>query len=1104
MDNRNKSEQLPTPQARFRQILSAVGDEESKLTAEPEKQTPPDFAGGPATSPLSNTASTRPLAEATTLAIPADDQAAQGPLSDTQPVSLKSRPAGQSTPSNSWAEPPRQITQSDTGATRVTEAAYQNSVSTSKDGVKTIASNPNSNASYSNSGQTTFTQHGAQAPVKSVAHKPLKAQPKQSNVSGCLVRLALAGMLIGVVIALAVITVVFYQYYKIASQLPDIGDLRQKAAQFETTRILDREGNVLYEILDPNAGRRTYVPLDKISPYLVAATIATEDNAFYSHPGFDLFGIGRAFLQNYQSGEISSGASTITQQLARNLLFSPEERVEQSYRRKLREAILAMEITRRYSKDEILELYLNENYYGNLAYGVEAAAETYFGTTSEKLTFAQAAFLAGLPQAPSIYDIYTNPEAVYQRLEDVLTLVYQTSQEQGCIFVSNSPQRVCIDPVMVINAADEIKNTQFKKQEAQIRFPHWVTYVRSLLEGQYDPQTIYRSGFQVYTTLDPALQELAEKLVKEQVDGMVEQRATNGALISMRPTTGEILAMVGSADFYNDQIDGQVNMAVSPRQPGSSIKPLTYAAAFEKGWTPATLIWDVPTEFTPSGLPDDPGPAYEPQNYDGHFHGPVTVRTALANSFNIPAVKTLQFVGINDDPNTGIPDGFINFAKRLGINTLTRDDYGLSLTLGGGDVTLLELTGAYATFANNGRRIPPVAITKITDYNGNIVYEYKQPQGEQVLRPEYAYLISSILSDDEARRQMFGRNSALNLPFDAAAKTGTTNDFRDNWTMGYTPDLVTGVWVGNADYTPMVNTTGLSGAAPIWAEFMKDAVSRVTNDNPAPFSRPAGIVEQVVCAISGTLPSKWCPEQTTELFAADQPPLPPEKDLWQKPVIDTWTGLLASGDCSEFVDDPLVLSVDDPAAKKWIRKNPDGRAWAEEMGFSDPVSFAPDRECRADDPRPTLQFVSPRDGDTITNSPLEIWVVANATDWFESVRLEYGRGDDPVEWNTLEELDNPLQEPDVIHKWDLSGMEPGIITLRLRMQSTEDTYAEKIIRLNIQVPTPTPTPTETPLPTPMPTFTPLPTETPTPKPTETSVPTPTVVLFPKATDTPSP
>ena len=446
-------------------------------------------------------------------------------------------------------------------------------------------------------------------------------------------------------------------------------NLRQRSAQFETTRIMDRNGNLLYEIVDPSAGRRSYVPLDKISPYLIAATVATEDQGFYSHPGFDAFGIIRAFLQNYQSGgTIVSGASTITQQLSRALLFSPEERVEQSYQRKIREAILAAEVTRRYSKEEILESHLNENYYGNLAYGIEAAAQTYFNTSADKLTLAQAAFLAGLPQAPAVYDIHTNREVTLHRMEQVLYLMYEYSQEQGCIYISNSPQSVCVDALDVANSVDEISNFEFVPSDFEIRYPHWVTYIRNLLEQQYDPQTIYRSGFSVYTTIDPGLQDHAERIVEAQVNALADRHVTNGALVAIRPSTGEILAMVGSADFFEEDIDGQVNMAVSPRQPGSSIKPITYLAAFEKGWTPSTLIWDVPSEFPPSGDPADQRQPYIPVNYDERFHGPVTVRSALANSYNIPAVKTMEFVGIYDDPETPNEDGLISFARRLRYN----------------------------------------------------------------------------------------------------------------------------------------------------------------------------------------------------------------------------------------------------------------------------------------------------------------------------------------------------------------------------------------------------------------------------------------------------
>jgi len=688
---------------------------------------------------------------------------------------------------------------------------------------------------------------------------------------GCLLRGGVIALFAIVLLALGMLSFALYEYYSIAATLPSVDDLRAHASQFETTRILDRNGNVLYEILDPNAGRRTYVPLEDISPFLVAATVATEDGDFYSNPGFSPLAILRAFWQNISSGETVSGASTITQQLARMLLFTPEEATRLTYLRKVREAILATEITRRYSKDDILELYLNESYYSNLAYGVEAAAQTYFHTTADKLDLAQAAFLAGLPQAPSVYDIYSNEDAVMARLADVLRLLQETSQEQGCIYVSNNIQPICVSAEDATEAAQEIQDYDFPSPNVEIYYPHWVHYIRALLEERFDPQTIYRSGFTVYTTLDPDLQDLAQQTLQEQLANLEGRNVQSGAVVTIRPSTGEILTMVGSADFYNEDIDGQINMAISPRQPGSSIKPLTYTAAFEKGWTPSTLIWDVESEFPPSGDPDDPREPFVPVNYDDRYHGPVLLRAALANSYNVPAVKALDFVGVYDDPDTPEEEGLVALAHRMGITDLNEDYYGLSLTLGGGEVKLLDLTAAYAVFANGGVRIPPVAITRIVDHEGNVVFDYQVPEGEQVISAEHAYLISDILSDNTARTPAFGSDSVLNLPFTVAAKTGTTNDFRDNWTLGYTPDLAVGVWVGNPDFTAMEGTSGLSGAAPIWAEFMQLAIQDLTGGNPSSFVRPTGIVETVICAESGTLPSEWCPTQKTELFAKDQP-----------------------------------------------------------------------------------------------------------------------------------------------------------------------------------------------------------------------------------------
>ncbi len=1023
---------------------------------DPEEKSPPEFD---------------PNRFAATRRVNPDEAGFIAPLEESGTILPEGGRSARSSPPPLFPEPgemplPERVSEIDLNATRVTPAAWQPTV---QQRPTRLGPPPAQPPTIANTGSFDF---------------------KRSL--GCLTRMFVISMFVGAILALLAAVVGVLAYASIASTLPPVDDLRGRASQFETTRILDRNGVPLYELLDPNAGRRTYIPLEQISPYVLAATIATEDKEFYNHPGFDLVAIIRAVWQNLTSGEIESGASTITQQLARTLLLGPEERFEQSYSRKIREVILAAEINRRYSKNEILELYLNENNYGNLAYGIEAAAETYFNTTADKLTMAQATFLAGLPQSPSVYDIHTNREATLKRHQDVLVLMYTLSQEKKCITVSNSPDPVCLGVQDALAASQEIEAYNFPRPDVTMRHPHWVQFVREQLEAQFGAQVLYREGFTVYTSLDAQLQDTAQRIVAEQVAALVDKNASNGALVAIRPSTGEILAMVGSADYFNEAIDGQVNMATTQtRQPGSSIKPFTYLAAFEKGWTPSTLIWDVPSYFTPSGLPDDPGELYSPVNYDGKFHGPVTVRAALANSYNIPAVKALAFVGVYDDPATDYADGLVGMAQRLGITSLTRKDYGLALTLGGGEVSVLEMTGAFAVIANNGKRIPPVAILKITDFQGNVVYEYQPPAGQQAIRPEHAYLMASILSDNEARAPMFGRNSMLSLPFPAAAKTGTTNDFRDNWTMGFTPDLAVGVWVGNADYTPMQNTTGLSGAAPIWSQFMQAAVPQLTGSNPAPFVRPAGIMDKVICAISGTEPSKYCPQQQAEIFAVDQPPLPSKDDLWKEEIIDTWTGQRANSACDQFVDERLVLNVTDAFARRWLRREAQGQGWAESIGFESPLFFVPDSECKDGSPRPTLSFSGLRDGDVITEGDLDIKVVASG-DGFRLLRIEFGYGDDPQDWEVIFEGNNEIRQPEVVYRWKVDKLTEDRVTLRLRMENNEDGYAERIVHLKIDIPEPTATPEPTFTSTPVPSDTPVPTETPlpsdTPVPSETPTP----------------
>lgn len=906
---------------------------------------------------------------------------------------------------------------------------------------------------------------------------------KKKKKTGCFGRAFLIAAVVFLLVMLGVGIFAVSKYLEIAKTLPPVDELQNRASQFETTYILDRNGNILYEIVDPNAGKRTYVPLERISPYLIAATIATEDKEYYNHPGFDILALGRALYTNYTQGEIVSGASTITQQLARLLLLT-DERYDQTYERKAREIILSAEITRRYSKEQVLELYLNEIFYGNLSYGIEAAAATYFNTTAAELNLWQSAFLAGLPQSPAVYDVYNNRDATIDRFKTVLILMYELSNEKGCIHIGENLERVCVDAMQTINASEMLESYEFKKRDISMQFPHWVVFIQSLLESQFDAQTIYRSGFTVHTTLDPDLQRDSERAVTNQLTQLSGKNATNGAVIVINPKNGELLAMVGSADFHNAEISGQVNMALSnTRQPGSAIKPITYLAAFEKDWTPSTLIWDVPSSFRPSTDPFDTSPDYEPVNYDGRFHGPVLVRDALANSYNIPAVKALEYVGIYDDPTTPEADGFINMAKRLGINSLTREDYGLSLTLGGGEVSLLELTSAFQVMANEGRKISPVAITKVVDHSGQVLFEYEPPVGDQVVRAAHTYLISSILSDRDARAPMFGYNSILNLPFTAAVKTGTTNDFRDNWTIGYTPDLVVGVWVGNADYTPMINTTGVEGAAPIWAEIMQAGVNRYLGGVSGAFPRPSDVVDYTICSVSGVQPGENCPQYRSEIFASDQPPLPKDEDLWLKLNIDSWTNLSASAACSEFTKEELTINVEDKNAIKWLKTDA-GKNWADNYGFPDPLIIKPERECRMDDPRPIIELVGISDGVTIHENPFIIAGVIDATANFKQFKLHWGEGTNPSQWHplTVDWVTIPVSSAAEIFSWDMEGIDADVITLRVTLHSTMNTEVQKkwVIQLAIPEPTPTVTPTVTDIPTPTATLPPEPTATPTP------------------------
>jgi len=879
---------------------------------------------------------------------------------------------------------------------------------------------------------------------------------------------ALLTALAGVFVLLTLVAIgaffVIYNYY--AQALPPAEDIiAAEEDAFLTTVLYDRTGQtVIYEVIDPLGGDRRWLSINSIPRYVLDATVAIEDSTFYDNPGFDLRGMARALWNNVTGGHIQ-GASTITQQLVRNVLFSQEERTELTLDRKIKEVILASEISRLYSKDQILEWYVNTNYYGGLAYGIEAAAQQYFSKPARDLTLAEAAMLAAIPQFPYQNPI-DNPDSAKLRQGIVLNAMAQ----EGYITQAQA-EAALAEPLIVRPLTDRY----------DIIAPHFSVFARAEAQAILDDlgldgaKLVTRGGLRIYTTLDVDLQMQAECTTRSQVlrlDGAdptttpntsagtpcvaaaylpaipdemhgVDREVTNGSVVILRAETGEILSMVGSVDYWNEGINGSYNATLAQRQPASTFKPFVYTAAFLQGALPgypngitaATMTYDVAIEFDNGGQP------YTPVNIDRRYHGPMSVRDALANSYNVPPVQIANLIGLSP---------IIRTAHRMGINSLTQGStYGLALALGSGETSLLDMTYAYNVFNTGGfmvgmpvhkdeetpgfRTLNPVAILRIEDQNGRVLWQYGTEtatyQRRLILEPALAYIMTDMLADVQAREPAFGPDNAMKLSRPAAVKTGTSSDNRDSWAIGYTPQIVTGVWVGNNNNHSMNDVTGSTGAAPIWHALMEYIHARDALPVQI-WTRPDTVVEQVVCQISGLLPTRHC-DQKRELFFVD-PSIPIDTrpnqpdTYWRTYSINTCTNTLAT------VSSPSTCVVE----QRFFEYPPETRAWARETG-----QRMPPTEYDVGSPASVFSPVTIVNPPSLARVSGVVEVRGNAaSDNFAYYRLDYGAGIQPDVWFQIGDQQTTPGRDILMGTWDTTGLSDGeVYTLRLTVVGTDNT-----------------------------------------------------------------
>ena len=802
-----------------------------------------------------------------------------------------------------------------------------------------------------------------------------------------------------------------------------------------STVIYDRNGEVLYDVFSDK--KRIPVDIKDIPKFLKEGTLAIEDKDFYKHKGFDTSGYLRAIKQIIVYRNLAGG-STLTQQLVKTVLLSSERTLP----RKIKEFILSVQIEQKYTKDQILQMYLNEAPYGGTAWGVEAAAKSYFGKHAKDLNLAESAFISGLPQSPSSYSPFISNEKTYiWRTEQVL----RRMREDG--YITKLQEQ---------NANKEVAVMKFKDKNYSIKAPHFVMFVRQKLIQQYGEKMVEGGGLRVTTSLDYKIQEQAEKIVSEEAEKLKPFKASNAASIVLNAKTGEILAMVGSKDYFNEDIDGNVNIITSLRQPGSAGKPIVYATALKQGYTPASLLMDVKTDF-PSGDPTKP--MYSPVNYDGKFRGPIQARFALGNSINVTAVKMAGLAGVKNVMQQGYDMGISTWEP----TEENMKNVGLSLALGGREVRLLELAGAYSVFSQGGIRRDPLAILKVANAQNKTLYEYHQTEGKKVLPQNVSFLISHILMDNNARSMEFGTNSYLVVPGKTVAvKTGTTDLKKDNWTIGYTPSFVVGVWVGNNDNSPMnpTITSGTTGAAPIWNKIIRAVLKDKPNEE---FKKPDDVSALEIDAMAGGLPYGNQQKRTEYFIRGTEPQsispvykkLKISKNDDKKLANDVE---IAAGDYNE--KDYFVFTENDPVSTDGKNRWQEAiDSWAQSQ--SDDKYKVPKETSSAAEDRVVIKIKNPEDHKQYGDNDVQI--EASALAKREVVRIELfidGNSKDSKAGNSLSEK---------IH------LENGPHEVKIKGTDSAGNSSEVAVKIGVNSAWDATTPTPSPSPTPTSTFTPTPT-----------------------------